>query len=70
MLDRFNSGMNFSEKGRPYEITKIANSTPSNILEKVYTHSFNGYVPYIKSHRLKIYPENCHLEICYICSRE
>ena len=30
------------------------------------THSFNGYVSYIKSHVLKMYPESCHLENCYI----
>ena len=46
-----------------YEIARIANNTPSNILDKVYTHSFNGYVSYNKNHMLKMYPKNCHLEI-------
>ena len=37
--------------------------------KKVYTHSFNGFILYIKSHMLKMYPDDCHLENCYICIR-
>ena len=51
----------FRWKWLHYEIARIANNTPSNILEKVHTHSLNRYVSYIKSHMLKMYLENCHL---------
>ena len=60
----------FLRKCLYYEIARVANNTLSNIIKKVHTHSFTGYVSYIKSHMLKMYPKNCHLENCYICSRE
>ena len=60
----------FRRKCLHYEIARIANNTPPNILEKVYTHSFKGFILYIKSHMLKMYPDDCHLENCYICSRQ
>ena len=60
----------FRRKCLYYEIARIANNTPPNILEKVYTHSDNGFISYIKSHMLKMYPDDCHLENCYICSRQ
>ena len=60
----------FRRKCLYYEIARIAKNTPPNILEKVYTHSYNGFILYIKSHMLKMYPDDCHLENCYICSRQ
>ena len=59
----------FRMKCLHHEIARIANNTPPNILEKVYTHSLSGFILYIKSHMLKMYPDDCHLENCYICSR-
>ena len=38
----------FHRKCLHYEIARIANNTTSSILEKLYTHSFNGYVSYEK----------------------
>ena len=32
--------------------------------------SCNGFILYIKSHMFKMYPDDCHLENCYICSRQ
>ena len=60
----------FHRKNLHYEIARITSNTPPNILEKVYTHSFNGFILYIKSHMLKMYPDDCPLENCYICSRQ
>ena len=60
----------FRRKCLHFEIARIANNTSPNILEKVYTHSFNGFIFYTKSNMLKMYPDDCHLENCYICIRQ
>ena len=52
-----------------FDLPQIINSTPSHILDKVYTHSLNGYSWYIKQSIIKSYQENCIIQNCYICSR-
>ena len=37
----------FRRKCLHYEIARIANNNPPNILEKVYTYSYNGFILYI-----------------------
>ena len=37
----------FRRKCLKYEIARIASNTPPNIREKMYTHSFNGFILYI-----------------------
>ena len=44
----------FRRKCLHYEIARIANNTPPNILKKVYTHSYNRFILNIKSHMLKM----------------
>ena len=41
-------GHEFRWKCLHYEIARIANNTPPNIYEKVCTHSYNGFILYIK----------------------
>ena len=49
-----------------YLRTEIIPNTPNNILEKIYTHSYDGFSKYIKSHFLSQYkacelgPANCY----------
>ena len=49
-----------------YLKTEVIPNTPNNILEKIYTHSYDGFSKYIKSHFLSQYkacelgPANCY----------
>ncbi len=52
-----------------YNIPSTVNSTPTNIFEKIYTHSMQGFSKYIKQNILQSYQENCTIYNCYICSR-
>ncbi len=42
-------------------------STVQSILDKINTHSLQGYSGCIKSHYLQIYQENCTMMDCYVC---
>ena len=46
----------------------VVGSTPTNILDKVSTHSYNGYSNYIKDRYIENYSMDCHIPNCYICS--
>ncbi len=51
-------------------LPKVINSTPSEILDKIYTHSLQGFAGYIKLKCIKSYKETCSIVNCYICSRQ
>ncbi len=42
-----------------YNIQSTVNSTPTNIIEKIYTHSMQCFAKYIKQNILQSYQENC-----------
>ncbi len=42
-------------------LPKVINSTPSEILDKIYTHSLQGFARYIKLKCIKSYMFNCEL---------
>ena len=50
------------------QIPTLVNSTPSNILEKVNTHSLHGFSKYVKTMFLTEYQAECSIRDCYICS--
>ena len=50
-------------------IPSIINSMPPNILDKIETHSFNGFVNYTKHVILDSYSLECSIENCYVCAR-
>ena len=52
-----------------HDVIKTVNSTPDCILDKIDTHSLNGYARYIKHYILSSYHERCLIRNCYICSR-
>ncbi len=52
-----------------YNISSTVNNTPINIIEKVYTHSIQGFSKYIKLNLLQSYKEYCTTYDYYICSR-
>ncbi len=50
-------------------LPKVINSSPSEILDKIYTHSLQGIAGYIKLKCIKSNRETCSIVNCYICSR-
>ncbi len=59
----------YARKCIRYNIPSTVNSTPTNIIEKIYTHSMEGFSKYIKQNILQSYQENCTIYNCYICHR-
>ena len=59
----------YARKCVRYNIPSTVNSTPTNIIEKVFTHSIQGFSKYVKQNLLQSYQENCIIYDCYICSR-
>ena len=52
-----------------YLLPKYILSTPRNILEKIHTHSYNGFCWYVKKMTLLGYESECSIQNCYICNR-
>ena len=50
-------------------LPKVINSTPTNLLQKIGTHSLQGFSSNIKRHILDEYTEICSVANCYICQR-
>ena len=46
----------------------ILKSTPSNILSKISTHSYNGFSNYTKDRYIENYSMVCHIQNCWVCS--
>ena len=51
-------------------ISVVIRATPNNILEKVNTHSYKGFVKYTKNMLLQEYTTECTINDCYICNRQ
>ena len=58
-----------AEKCIRNEIVKVINSTEDSIIQKIFTHSLQGYKKYIKLKILQKYQSECNLLNCYICNR-
>lgn len=52
-----------------YDLPMVINSTPLIILEKIDTHSLQGFAGYIKQYFLHSYQVSCAIVNCYICAR-
>jgi len=52
------------------DIPNIINISPNSILDKIYTHSLQGFSGYIKAHFLQSYQENCTIMDCYVCTMQ
>ena len=50
-----------------FRLPDIINSCPSNIKDKIQTHSYPGYIKYVKLHFLVDYQVLCDIENCYVC---
>ena len=52
-----------------YSLPNLINETSSNIIDKVYTHSVNGFRRYVKKCMIQKYSDTCHIINCYICNQ-
>ena len=51
------------------QLPDILSKTATCIIEKVETHSFQGFSNYVKQHFIKDYKEKCYIDNCYVCQR-
>ncbi len=51
-----------------FDILKIVYVTPNSILDKIHTHSLQGFSGYIMAHILQSYQEHFSMVDCYICT--
>jgi hypothetical protein len=59
----------FAKFGIQYMIPTAIKNCPSQIREKIYTHSLTGFKKYIKLYYIESYDENCIIRDCYVCQR-
>ena len=52
-----------------YTIPDLLASTPSCILDKIDTHSMQGFSLYAKKYFISQYRESCNINGCYICNK-
>ena len=52
-----------------YYIPELIKQLPTNITDKISTHSIQGFSNYIKKYFINQYQESCILQNCYICNR-
>lgn len=50
-----------------FDIPIVVNQTDSNIIEKIHTHSLQGFTFYIKNNFLNNYQYSCNRNNCYVC---
>ena len=57
----------FAEKCIRYSVFKTVNDTPTQIIDKMYTHSLQGVANYSKNLLINEYDVRCYIRDCYIC---
>ena len=57
----------FTNKSIRFRLPGIFNNCPKEIKDKIYTHSYESFVNYIKRYFIDRYELNCSAENCYIC---
>jgi len=57
----------FAEQCIRFSLPKLLNENIVSILEKVHTHSQNGFSYYVKNVLLSHYQTECYINNCYIC---
>ena len=63
------AGHDFAKRCLRFYLPRIINNSPDFILDKVDTHSLQGYSLYIKKYMLKNYQGTCTIVNCYVCSK-
>ena len=47
---------------------KIVNDTPEIILDKIFSHSLQGFVDFVKQYYISLYTYDCSIRNCYVCN--
>ena len=58
-----------ARKSIRYHLPSLLRRMPQCVIEKVHTHSLNGFSLYLKKHLLSQYNDSCSVANCYICGR-
>ena len=58
-----------AQKCLRHHIPVVLNAVSNNIIEKVNTHSYQGFSNYVKNNFIEKYSLVCLIEDCYVCSR-
>ena len=69
LISRNNIRIATQEKCLRNYLPEVLNSTKDKILEKVHTHSYDGFSNYAKLCIIKDYSLECTVQNCYICSQ-
>ena len=57
----------FADNGLKTQLPIIINNTECIVLEKLYTHSYDGFINYLKQYCTENYKRVCYTENCYVC---
>jgi len=52
-----------------FRLPPVFNNCPQNIKDKILTHSYSGYIRYIKHVMTQNYEDTCSIQDCFICNR-
>ena len=58
----------YAKKCLRHDIPRVINNAPSMYIDKIATHSIEGFSWYIKLKLIDSYNETCSIQNCYICS--
>ena len=53
-----------------FNIPNLINNFPSNVKEKIETHSLSGFTRYLKMYLIGKYQVECYIDNCYICNNQ
>ncbi len=59
--------VDFTKKCVRFDIPRSVNNCSNSILDKINTHSLQGFSGYIKTNYLQCYQENYTIMDCYVC---
>ena len=58
----------FARQSLIYRFPKSFNSMPTDVVDKIYTHSLIGFKLYIKKRIINDYHTRCSIPDCFICN--
>ena len=47
---------------------KIVNDIPEIIIDKIFSHSLQSFVDYVKQYYISLYNYDCSIRNCYVCN--
>ena len=59
----------FAKRCIRINLPQTVNNTPESVKDKLFTHSFRGFVNFAKLTFLQNYKNECTMANCYICDR-